>query len=290
MPSTLPVVDFRWWYRVGWRSSTWLTYDWQKTCNHITFKLQQDITKNMTSAPTKFLNQTLGVNSKCLSPKSSQRMSIQPSTRLTRDLWEVNSRLKFYLVPSFNIAVDRILNLPSRNYKLEPLPFKTLQHPEVCSLGIFLLPRNKLSLLPTYPKLRLHTSVHMERKGSRAQSLTQLLEDAYYIAHPLSTASTMLEYSSRWTDVIHDLTWVWWPSNFCRWKIQSHPSCPLCHTRPCTVHLSPQILSYPKKNIFGRNILSEGTKLFGQNLSYPAKKSPSHFFVMDKCFQLNFIL
>jgi len=26
------------------------------------------------------------------------------------------------------------------------------------------------------------------------------------------------------------------PVNLCRWKIQSDPSFPLCHTRPCTVH------------------------------------------------------
>ena len=26
------------------------------------------------------------------------------------------------------------------------------------------------------------------------------------------------------------------PVNLCRWKIQTDPSCPLCHSRPCTVH------------------------------------------------------
>ena len=57
-------------------------FNGQKICRGATFKFQQGSTKNITSAPSKFLGQTLGANSRStrsLYPqKRSQRKYIQP--------------------------------------------------------------------------------------------------------------------------------------------------------------------------------------------------------------------
>ena len=113
-------------------------FDGQKICSGTTFKLQQCSTKNITSAPSKFLGQTLGANSRSTRSLSSKKITdkyIQPSIRSTRDLSEGNKRLGFtssiWFPPSFStLQWITSLNQPSTKSKPEPLLSKALaQHP-----------------------------------------------------------------------------------------------------------------------------------------------------------------
>jgi len=91
-------------------------FNGQKICSGTTFKFQQGSTKNITSAPSKFLGQTLGANSRSTRSLSSKKIT----EKVYSALYQIDQRpirgeykawiYKFYLVPSlfFNLAVDHI--------------------------------------------------------------------------------------------------------------------------------------------------------------------------------------
>jgi len=91
-------------------------FNGQKICSGTTFKFQQGSTKNITSAPSKFLGQTLGANYRSTRSLSSKKIT----EKVYSALYQIDQRpirgeykawiYKFYLVPSlfFNLAVDHI--------------------------------------------------------------------------------------------------------------------------------------------------------------------------------------
>ncbi len=91
-------------------------FDGKKTHNHTTFNLQQGTTHNITSAPTKFLGQTIGANAQTTKSLSAKKII----EKMYRALDEIDKRpirgeykvwiYKSYLVPSltFNLTVERI--------------------------------------------------------------------------------------------------------------------------------------------------------------------------------------
>ena len=80
-------------------------------------------------------------------------------------------------------------------------------------------------------------------------------------------------FSPSWTNVIHDSSWNL-SVNLCRCKIQSDPSCPLCHTRPCTVrhilNCCPTVLNQEHYTWCHDSILTHLSKTFKHHLSEEA--------------------
>ena len=167
-------------------------FDGQKICSGTTVKSQQGSTKNMTSAPSKFLGQTLAAisrSNRSLSKKITEKVYSafnqidQGPIRGEYKAWIY----KFYLVPSlfFNLAFDHIPKSTINKIQSRASSFlkRWLNIPKCATLASLFHPEvKKIPYLPhvcVKAKLRLLASVHVSKDLNIKEMQGQISDPAF---------------------------------------------------------------------------------------------------------------